>query len=122
MPIDPNAVYRLGAAGSLRDLPGIPWGSAVASERAAPAVIHTSLAGRRTRDVLGPVKRSWSFSWRYLFTAQMTEIEGILDGPLPLLLVDPFIPGAPIEVILESYTRSFVSPTEVDVALKLLEV
>lgn len=120
----PDAIYRLGPAIDQRQLPGIPWGTPVRSDRSAPAVIHTSLRGRKTRDVLGPVKRSWEFSWDFLLLSQVTEIESIIEGALglPLMLDEPFDSTPAYEVVLESYNRSFVTPTEASVTLTLLEV
>ncbi len=120
----PTAIYKLGPSFNLVTLPGIPWGLPVESDREAPAAINTTLGGRRIRDVLGPVKRSWRFQWTYLSTAEMQSIENIIDGKLglPLMLDEPFESVPPIEVILESYSRSFITPTEVNVNLSLLEV
>lgn len=119
---DPNAVYRLGPAGALVDLPGIRFGSAVSSDVVFPAAIHTSLAGTRTRDRLGPRKRSWSFTWQFLFLAEMGSIESVLESR-PLYLDDPLATDVmPVQVVLDSYSREFITPFEANVSLTVLEV
>lgn len=120
----PDAIYRLGPETDLRTLPGIPWGTPVVSGRGPLSVVHTSLNGRKTRDVLGPIKRTWQFSWDFLLLQEVKEIESIVEGKLglPLMLYEPFDDAVLVEVIADGYTRSFVTPTEAAVSFTLYEV
>lgn len=119
----PLMIYKLGPSGNLRTLPGIRWGETVESTRGPAAAINTTLGNKSFRDIIGPVKRTWTLSWSFLLIPEMEEIEAIQDGfyGMPLLFDDPFDSGPTVGVVVTSYTRSFVTPIEANVSLGLLE-
>lgn len=119
---EPTAVYKLGPEDNLLALPGVRFGSEVSSGYTIPAAVNETMAGKRTRDVLGTVKRTWSFQWDYLLLAEARDIETVIRGASPLWFFDPLdASGVNVPVVLGSYSRSFVSPTEVNASLELLE-
>lgn len=88
---DWRSPFLLGPLGGLRDLPCLPSPQGASVSEDMVSADHTSLTGRRTRDVFG-FHRSWSVSWVHLTDEQRGKLRMWQRGLIaePLRLVDPF--------------------------------
>lgn len=87
--------FYLGPAGALQPLPVIEASEQVEATRDPVAAITTSLAGGRTRDVLGRSRGRWVLPWVQLTPGQLAVLSALRAGRLgtPLRLVDPERPN-----------------------------